>query len=83
MDELSEEDKKLVNRARRIRNFLSQPLHVAEQFLDYKGVYVPVEQTVESFAAIIDGKYDDLPEQAFLYCGTVEDVVKKAKELEK
>ena len=83
MDELSEEDKKLVNRARRIRNFLSQPLHVAEQFLDYKGVYVPVEQTVESFAAIIDGKYDDLPEQAFLYCGTIEDVIKKAKELEK
>jgi len=83
MDELSEEDKKLVGRARRIRNFLSQPLHVAEQFLDYKGVYVPVNKTVDSFAAIIDGQYDDLPEQAFLYCGTIEDVVKKAKELEK
>ena len=83
MDELSEEDKKLVARARRIRNFLSQPLHVAEQFLDYKGVYVPVSKTVDSFADIIDGKYDDLPEQAFLYCGTVEDVIKKAKDMEK
>ena len=81
MDELSEEDKKTVARARRIRNFLSQPFHVAEQFLGSKGVYVPVEKTIDSFEAIIDGKYDDLPEQAFLYCGTIEDVVKKAKEL--
>lgn len=81
MDELSEEDKKIVARARRIRNFLSQPFHVAEQFLGTKGVYVPVEKTIDSFEAIIDGKYDDLPEQAFLYCGTIEDVVKKAKEL--
>ncbi len=81
MDELSEEDKKTVARARRIRNFLSQPFHVAEQFLGTKGVYVPVEKTIDSFEAIIDGKYDDLPEQAFLYCGTIEDVVKKAKEL--
>lgn len=81
MDELSEEDKKTVARARRIRNFLSQPFHVAEQFLGTKGVYVPVEKTIDSFEAIIDGKYDNLPEQAFLYCGTIEDVVKKAKEL--
>lgn len=83
MDELSEEDKKLVNRARRIRNFLSQPLHVAAQFQDIAGIYVPVKDTVDSFADIIDGKYDEYPEQAFLYVGTVADVVKKAKELEK
>ena len=82
MDELSEEDKKLVNRARRIRNFLSQPLHVAAQFQDIAGIYVPVKDTVDSFADIIDGKYDEYPEQAFLYVGTVDDVVKKAKELE-
>ncbi len=82
MDELSEEDKKIVNRARRIRNFLSQPLHVAEAFQDVKGIYVPIAKTVESFEAIIDGKYDDLPEQAFLYVGTIEDAIAKAKELE-
>jgi F-type H+-transporting ATPase subunit beta len=82
MDELSEEDKKTVNRARRIRNFLSQPLHVAAQFQDIPGIYVPVKDTVDSFADIIDGKYDEYPEQAFLYVGTVADVVKKAKELE-
>ena len=82
MDELSEEDKKTVNRARRIRNFLSQPLHVAAQFQDIAGIYVPVKDTVDSFADIIDGKYDEYPEQAFLYVGTVADVVKKAKELE-
>lgn len=83
MDELSDEDKKLVNRARRIRNFLSQPLHVAAQFQDIPGIYVPVNETVDSFADIIDGKYDDYPEQAFLYVGTVKDVVEKAKNLEK
>ena len=82
MDELSEEDKKTVNRARRIRNFLSQPLHVAAQFQDIPGIYVPVKDTVDSFADIIDGKYDEYPEQAFLYVGTVADVVKKAKDLE-
>jgi len=82
MDELSDEDKKLVNRARRIRNFLSQPFHVAEQFSSYKGIYVQVKDTVDSFADIIDGKYDEYPEQAFLYVGTVKDVVAKAKELE-
>ena len=82
MDELSEEDKQLVNRARRIRNFLSQPLHVAAQFQDIPGIYVPVKDTVDSFADIIDGKYDDYPEQAFLYVGTVKDVIEKAKSLE-
>ena len=81
MDELSEEDKKIVNRARRIRNFLSQPLHVAEAFQDVKGIYVPVKETVDSFADIIEGKYDEYPEQAFLYVGTAKDVVNKAKEL--
>jgi len=82
MDELSEEDKKLVNRARRIRNFLSQPFHVAEQFQDIKGIYVPVKDTVDSFADIIEGKYDEYPEQAFLYVGTCKDVVNKAKTIE-
>ena len=82
MDELSDEDKVIVNRARRIRNFLSQPLHVAAQFQDIPGIYVPVKDTVDSFADIIDGKYDEYPEQAFLYVGTVADVVKKAKDLE-
>ena len=81
MDELGEEDKKIVNRARRIRNFLSQPFSVAEQFTGLKGVYVPVKDTVRSFQEILDGKYDDLPEVAFLSVGTIEDVVKKAESL--
>lgn len=81
MDELGEEDKKIVNRARRIRNFLSQPFSVAEQFTGMKGVYVPVKDTVRSFKKILDGKYDDLPEAAFLSVGTIEDVVKKAESL--
>lgn len=81
MDELGEEDKKIVNRARRIRNFLSQPFSVAEHFTGMKGVYVPVKDTVRSFKEILDGKYDDLPEAAFLSVGTIEDVVKKAESL--
>ena len=81
MDELGEEDKKIVNRARRIRNFLSQPFSVAEQFTGMKCVYVPVKDTVRSFKEILDGKYDDLPEAAFLSVGTIEDVVKKAESL--
>ena len=81
MDELGEEDKKIVNRARRIRNFLSQPFSVAEQFTGMKGEYVPVKDTVRSFKEILDGKYDDLPEAAFLSVGTIEDVVKKAESL--
>jgi F-type H+-transporting ATPase subunit beta len=81
MDELGEEDKKIVGRARRIRNFLSQPFAVAEQFSGLKGVYVPVKDTVRSFRDILDGKYDDLPEAAFLSVGTIEDVVKKAETL--
>ena len=79
MDELSDEDKVVVNRARRIRNFLSQPFHVAEGFSGFKGIYVPVKDTVESFRAILDGKYDSYPESAFLYVGTIKDVEAKAK----
>ncbi len=79
MDELSDEDKRVVNRARRIRNFLSQPFHVAEGFSGFKGIYVPVKDTVESFRAILDGKYDSYPESAFLYVGTIKDVEEKAK----
>lgn len=79
LDELSDEDKAVVARARRVRNFLSQPFHVAESFNGFSGVYVPLKETVRSFAAILSGKYDNLPENAFLYCGTIEDVVKKAE----
>lgn len=81
MDELSEEDKVIVARARRIRNFLSQPFFVAEVFNNIKGVFVPVSETVRSFKEILEGKYYDLPEQAFLYVGTIEDAVKKAQML--
>jgi len=81
MDELSDEDKKIVNRARRIRNFLSQPFHVAEVFNGFPGKYVPVKETIRSFKEILDGKYDDLPEQAFLYVGTIEEVVQKAEDI--
>ena len=81
MDELSDEDKLTVNRARKIRNFLSQPFHVAEQFTGNKGVYVNVKDTVRSFKEILDGKVDDLPEAAFLFVGTIEDAKKKAETL--
>ncbi len=81
MDELGEEDRKIVNRARRIRNFLSQPFAVAEQFSGLPGKYVPVKDTVRSFREILDGKYDDLPEAAFMSVGTIEDVVAKAESL--
>ena len=81
MEELGEEDKKIVARARRVRNFLSQPFSVAEQFSGFPGIYVPVADTVRSFKEILEGKYDDLPEAAFLSVGTIEDVVKKAESL--
>jgi F-type H+-transporting ATPase subunit beta len=81
IDELSDEDKAIVNRARRIRNFLSQPFHVAEHFSGYKGIYVPLKDTIASFQAILSGEYDAYPEAAFLYCGTIKDVEAKAKEL--
>lgn len=81
MDELSDEDKIVVRRARRIQRFFSQPFHVAEQFTGYKGRYVKLDDTIRSFKAIIDGKYDDYPEQAFMYCGSIEDVEEKAKRM--
>jgi len=79
MDELSEEDKLIVNRARRTQRFLSQSFFVAEQFTGMKGQYVKVEDTIRSFAELLDGKYDHLPESAFLYCGAIEDAVAKAE----
>ena len=81
MDELSEEDKLIVARARRIRNFLSQPFTVAEQFTGLDGKYVHVDDTVKGFKEILEGKYDDLPEQAFHNVGTIEEAVKKAETL--
>ena len=81
MDELSDEDRITVNRARRLRNFLSQPFNVAEVFSGFPGKYVSKEDTIRSFKEILAGKYDDLPEQAFMFAGTVEDVVEKAKEM--
>lgn len=81
MDELSEEDKITVNRARRVRNFLSQPFNVAEVFSGFAGKYVTKEDTIRSFKEILDGKYDHLPEQAFMFAGTIEDVVEKAKSM--
>lgn len=79
MDELSEDDKVLVARARKVERFLSQPFHVAEQFTGFKGKYVPIKETVRSFKEILDGKHDDLPEAAFLFVGTIEEAVEKAK----
>ena len=79
MDELSDEDKTVVRRARRIQRFFSQPFHVAEQFTGYKGKYVKLEDTIRGFKGIINGEYDELPESAFLYVGTIEEAVEKAK----
>ena len=81
MDELSDEDKQVVERARKIEKFLSQPFHVAEQFTGMPGVYVKVEDTVRSFQEILEGKCDDLPEQAFYMVGTIEEARKKAEEM--
>jgi F-type H+-transporting ATPase subunit beta len=81
MDELSDEDKTIVRRARRIQRFLSQPFHVAEEFTGYPGKYVKLEDTIRGFKGIIDGKYDDLPESAFLYVGTIEEAVEKANKM--
>lgn len=77
MDELSVEDKATVNRARRIQRFLSQPFHVAENFTGMSGKYVPLEETIKGFQAILGGECDDLPEQAFLFCGTIDEVLEK------
>ena len=81
MDELSEEDKLVVSRARKIQRFLSQPFHVAEAFTGTPGVYVDLKDTIKGFQEIVAGKYDDLPEQAFYMVGTIEEVIEKAKKL--
>ena len=79
MDELSDEDKLIVARARKVQRFLSQPFSVAEQFTGYQGKYVPLKETIRGFKEIIEGKHDDLPESAFLFAGTIDDVFAKAK----
>ena len=81
MDELSDEDKLTVNRARRVQRFLSQPFAVAEQFTGVKGVMVSIEDTIKGFNMILDGEVDNLPEQAFLNVGTIEDAIEKGKKL--
>lgn len=81
MDELSDEDKNVVNRARKIERFLSQPFNVAEQFTGTPGQYVPIKETIRGFREILDGMHDDIPEQAFLLVGTIDDVLAKAKTL--
>ena len=81
MEELSEEDKLVVNRARKIQRFLSQPFTVAEQFTGMEGRYVPIKETIRGFREILDGKHDDLPESAFLFVGTIDEAVEKAKKL--
>ncbi|MDE5859607.1 MAG: F0F1 ATP synthase subunit beta, partial [Oscillospiraceae bacterium] len=79
MDELSDEDKLTVSRARKIQRFLSQPFSVAEQFTGMQGKYVPLKETIRGFKEIIEGMHDDLPESAFLFAGTIDEVVEKAK----
>ena len=79
MDELSEADKLAVSRARKVQRFLSQPFHVAEQFTGFEGKYVPLKETIRGFREIVEGKHDDIPESAFLFAGSIDDVVAKAK----
>ena len=81
MDELSDEDKLTVSRARKIQRFLSQPFSVAEQFTGMKGKYVPVKETIRGFKEIIEGKHDDLPESAFLFVGTIDEAVEKGRQI--
>ena len=81
MDELSDEDKLTVARARKIQRFLSQPFSVAEQFTGYEGKYVPIKETIRGFKEILEGKHDDLPESAFLFVGTIDEAVEKAKSM--
>jgi len=81
IEELSEEDKTIVRRARKIEKFLSQPFHVAEAFTGLKGVYVPIQETVRSFREVVEGNYDHLPDQAFYMVGTIEDAIAKAERL--
>ena len=79
MDELSEEDKLTVARARKVQRFLSQPFTVAEQFTGMQGKYVPLSETIRGFREIIEGKHDDIPESAFLFAGSIDDVVAKTR----
>ena len=81
MDELSDDDKLLVSRARKVQRFLSQPFHVSEKFNGFPGIYVPRSETIRGFKEILEGKHDDLPESAFLFVGTIDDAVEKAKRL--
>ena len=81
MEELADEDKLLVYRARKIQKFLSQPFHVAENFTGIKGVYVPLKETIRGFKAILDGEMDEYPENAFFNVGTIDEAVEKAKKL--
>jgi F-type H+-transporting ATPase subunit beta len=83
MDELSDEDKLAVSRARKIERFFSQPFAVAEQFTGMSGKYVPVKDTIKGFKEILDGVHDELPEQAFLYVGTIEEAIAKGRDLMK
>jgi len=81
MEELSDEDKVIVNRARKIQKFLSQPFFVAAEFTGMEGEYVEIKDTIKGFSEIVEGKHDDLPEQAFYMCGSIEDVIEKAKKM--
>ncbi len=81
MDELSDEDKLVVSRARRVQRFLSQPFHVAEAFTGLKGVLVPIEETIRGFNMIMDGEVDEYPEAAFNLVGTIDDAIEKGKKL--
>ena len=83
MDELSDEDKLLVQRARKIQRFLSQPFHVSEKFTGIEGVYVPLSETIRGFEEIIQGIHDDVPESAFLFAGTIDEVLEKAGKAKK
>jgi F-type H+-transporting ATPase subunit beta len=83
MDELSEDDRLTVSRARKMERFLSQPFHVAEQFTGMQGRYVEVKDSIKGFKEIVEGKHDEIPEQAFLYVGTIEEAQEKAEKMKK
>jgi len=83
MDELSEEDRLVVDRARKIQKFLSQPFHVAEVFTGTPGVFVNLQDTINGFDDLVNGKYDDIPEAAFYMVGTIEEAIEKSKKIEK
>ena len=82
LEELSEDDRKLVGRARRLQKFLSQPFFVAEQFTGFAGIYCKREDTIRSFEELCDGKWDHLPDQAFMYVGSIEEAAAKAEKME-